>query len=92
MPEYRAYLIGQDGHFIREVALDYPDDISAAAAAQRHVDANVVELCPPRSSENRDQLLSRRWLSCSCQFDRVQPNVRIIARTDYPDFPSIDFS
>jgi hypothetical protein len=44
MPEYRAYLIGQDGHFIREVALDYPDDISAAAAAQRLVDANVVEL------------------------------------------------
>jgi hypothetical protein len=44
MPEYRACLIGQDGHFIREVALDCPDDISAAAAAQRLVDANVVEL------------------------------------------------
>jgi hypothetical protein len=36
--------------------------------------------------------ISRRWLSCSCQFDRVQPDVRIIPQTDCPDLPSIDFS
>ena len=47
MPEYRACLIGQDGYLIREVALDCPDDISAAAAAQRLVDANFMELWVP---------------------------------------------
>jgi hypothetical protein len=43
----RACLIGQDGYLIREVALDCPDDISAAAATQRLVDANFVELWVP---------------------------------------------
>jgi hypothetical protein len=32
---YQAYISGQDGHFIRAVQLEYPDDISAAAAAQQ---------------------------------------------------------
>jgi hypothetical protein len=34
MSEYQAYLTGHRGQFIRSVELKYPDDISAAAAAQ----------------------------------------------------------
>ena len=44
MSEYRALFIGLDGHFIEAVELDYPDDISAAEAAQQLVDGHVVEL------------------------------------------------
>ena len=35
MSKYQAYISGQDGHFIKVVQLEYPDDISAAAAAQQ---------------------------------------------------------
>jgi hypothetical protein len=35
MPEYRAYLIGLDGHFINAVEFDCRDDISTAAEAQQ---------------------------------------------------------
>jgi len=35
MPKYQAHISGQDGHFIRAVQLEYPDDISAAAVAQK---------------------------------------------------------
>ena len=35
MSKYQAYISGQDGHFIRAVQLEYPNDISAAAAAQQ---------------------------------------------------------
>ena len=43
--EYRAYIIGQDSHFVRAVRLEYPDDISAASAAQRLLeDDHGVEL------------------------------------------------
>ena len=36
MSKYRAYISGQDGHFISAVRLVYPDDIvSAADAAQQ---------------------------------------------------------
>ena len=44
MPEYRAYLIGLDGHFINVVEFDCRDDISAAAEAQQLVNGHVVEL------------------------------------------------
>ena len=45
MSEYRAYITGQDGHFIRAVQFEYPDDISAAAAAQQLLeDDHGVEL------------------------------------------------
>jgi hypothetical protein len=44
MPEYRAYFIGLDGHFIKAVELDYSDDSSAAEAAQQLVDGHIVEL------------------------------------------------
>jgi hypothetical protein len=42
MPEYRANLIGLDGHFINAVEFDCRDDISAEA--QQLVNGHVVEL------------------------------------------------
>jgi hypothetical protein len=45
MSEYRAYITGHLAQFIRAVELKYPDDISAAAAAQQLVeDGHGVEL------------------------------------------------
>jgi hypothetical protein len=44
MPDYRAYLIGSDGHFHRAVALDAPDDEAAIVAAQQLIDGHDVEL------------------------------------------------
>jgi hypothetical protein len=44
MPDYRAYLIGSDGHFYKSVALDEPDDAAAVAAAKQLVDGHDVEL------------------------------------------------
>jgi hypothetical protein len=38
MSEYRAYLTGHLGQLIRAVELEYPDDVSAAAAAQQLLD------------------------------------------------------
>lgn len=35
MSKYQACISDQDGHVIRAVQLEYPDDISAAAAAQQ---------------------------------------------------------
>jgi hypothetical protein len=33
MPDYRAHLIGSDGHFYKLIVLDAPDDAAAIAAA-----------------------------------------------------------
>jgi hypothetical protein len=44
MPDYRAYLIGTDGHFFKSVVLDALDDAEAIAAAKQLVDGNDVEL------------------------------------------------
>jgi hypothetical protein len=44
MPDYRAYLIGSDGHFYKAIALDAPDEAAAIAAAERLVDGHDVEL------------------------------------------------
>lgn len=44
MPDYRAYLIGSDGHFYKSVALEMPDDAAAIAAAEQLVDGHDVEL------------------------------------------------
>jgi hypothetical protein len=44
MPDYRAYIIGHDGHFVDVHKLDYPDDASATAAAKKYVDRRAVEL------------------------------------------------
>jgi hypothetical protein len=44
MPDYRAYLIGSDGHFFNSVALDAPDDEAAIVTAKQLVDGHDVEL------------------------------------------------
>jgi hypothetical protein len=47
MPDYRAYIVGIDGHFnsIRtEFLHNHPDDTTAIEAAQKLVDGHDVEL------------------------------------------------
>ena len=44
MAEYRAYIIGVDGHFIRAVELVCPDDETAKKYARQLVDGHDVEL------------------------------------------------
>lgn len=44
MLEYRAYLVGQDGHFIACEPLVCGDDSEATEKAQRLVDGHDVEL------------------------------------------------
>jgi hypothetical protein len=45
MPDYRAYIVGIDGHFIRvEFLHTYPDDATAIEAAKQIVDGYDVEL------------------------------------------------
>lgn len=44
MVEYRAYIIGEDGHFTKAVVLNCPDDETAKEQARRLVDGHDVEL------------------------------------------------
>ena len=44
MAEYRAYVVGRDGHFMRFEALICADDAEAIAKAMRLVDDHDVEL------------------------------------------------
>jgi hypothetical protein len=44
MPNYRAYVVGADGHFYKSVALDAPDDAAATTTAKQLVDGHDVEL------------------------------------------------
>ncbi len=44
MPGYRAYIIGDDGHFIKANALDCLDDKAAIESAKQFVDGHDVEL------------------------------------------------
>jgi hypothetical protein len=44
MAEYRVYVIGADGHFIRAVELVCPDDDAAKERAKQLVDGHDVEL------------------------------------------------
>jgi hypothetical protein len=44
MAEYRAYIIGEDGHFIRALDLFCPDDDTAKECAKQLVDGHDVEL------------------------------------------------
>jgi hypothetical protein len=44
MPEYRAYIIGSDGHFFSVVPLECDDDTDAAEQAKQLVDGHDVEL------------------------------------------------
>jgi hypothetical protein len=44
MPEYRAYIVGRDGHFPRSVPLECTDDDTAMDQAKQLVDGHDVEL------------------------------------------------
>lgn len=44
MPEYRAYIIGLDGHFQKSVPLECADDDAAKAQAKQLVDGHDIEL------------------------------------------------
>ena len=44
MAEHRAYVVGDDGHFLRFEALICADDAEAIAKAKRLVDDHDVEL------------------------------------------------
>jgi hypothetical protein len=47
MPDYRAYIIGPDGHFYETVALNALDGAAAIEAAKRLIDGHDVELWHP---------------------------------------------
>jgi len=42
--EYRAYVVGEDGHFVGCEAIVCGDDVEAAERAKRLVDGHDVEL------------------------------------------------
>jgi hypothetical protein len=44
MPEYRAYIIGRDGHFLSSVNLECANDGEASEAAGKLQDDHDVEL------------------------------------------------
>jgi hypothetical protein len=44
MPEYRAYVIGDDGHFFEAVPLTCVDDAEATEKVKRLVDGHDIEL------------------------------------------------
>jgi hypothetical protein len=44
MQEYRAYIVGNDGHFIRAVDILCEDDDTAKERAKQLVDGHDVEL------------------------------------------------
>jgi hypothetical protein len=44
MPEYRAYIIGQDGHFQSSINLECADDAEASEAARKLLGSHDVEL------------------------------------------------
>jgi hypothetical protein len=44
MQDYRAYMIGRDGHIERRIDLNCPDDEAAKERAKQLVDGYAVEL------------------------------------------------
>jgi len=44
MPNYRLYLVGSQGRFIKVEVIDGPDDAAAVADAQQYIDGQAMEL------------------------------------------------
>jgi hypothetical protein len=44
MADYRAFIVGKDGHFVRSIELVCPDDDTAKEYAKNLVDSHDVEL------------------------------------------------
>jgi hypothetical protein len=43
--EYRVYTVDTEGHFIKTIKLDCPDDASATESARQFIDGLDIELC-----------------------------------------------
>lgn len=44
MPDYRAYIVGRDGHFEKAIEIEALNDVYAIEEAQKYVDGHDVEL------------------------------------------------
>ena len=44
MSDYRIYVIGDDGHFVRAIQLDCRDDHAAIESAKQFIDGHDIEL------------------------------------------------
>jgi hypothetical protein len=44
MGDYRIYVIGGDGHFMRAIQLDCPNDNAAIESAKQFIDGHDIEL------------------------------------------------
>jgi hypothetical protein len=44
MPEYRAFIVGRDGHFQKAIEFEAEDDVKAISHAKQYVDGHDVEL------------------------------------------------
>jgi hypothetical protein len=53
MTDFRLYVIGSDGHFVRAIHLDCPDDSAAIELAKQHIGSDDMELW------QRDRLIAK---------------------------------
>jgi hypothetical protein len=53
MTDYRVYVLDSDGHFVRAILLDCPDDNAASESAKQFVDSDNIELW------QRDRLIAK---------------------------------
>jgi hypothetical protein len=44
MSNYRVYVIGDDGHFLRAIQIDCQDDNAAIESARQFIDGHDIEL------------------------------------------------
>jgi hypothetical protein len=44
MTDYRVYVIGTDGHFVRAIQLDCPNDRAAIESAKQFINGHDIEL------------------------------------------------
>jgi hypothetical protein len=44
MSDYRVYIIGSDGHFLKAIQLDCRDDSAAIESAKQFIDGHDIEL------------------------------------------------
>lgn len=44
MPDYRAFLVGRDGHFQKAIEFEAIDDVAAIKHARQYVDGHDVEI------------------------------------------------
>jgi len=84
MVEYRAYIIGEDGHFIRVVHIICDDDEAAKESAKQLVDGHDVELGSVAAKSRRSNAhkskdrLSWRPLSFQAAHSRASPRRRAL--------------